>query len=30
MALAHQALEMSAPESPLDAALQRVLRQMKV
>ena len=30
MALAHQALEMTGPESPLDAALQRVLRQMKV
>ena len=30
MALAHQALEMSAPEAPLDAALRRVLRQMKV
>jgi cell division protein FtsA len=30
MALAHQALEMTATESPLDAALQRVLRQMKV
>jgi cell division protein FtsA len=30
MALAHQALEMSAPESPLDGALRRVLRQMKV
>jgi cell division protein FtsA len=30
MALAHQALEMAAPESALDAALQRVLRQMKV
>jgi len=30
MALAHQALEMMAPESPLDAALHRVLRQMKV
>jgi cell division protein FtsA len=30
MALAHQAIEMSAPESPLDAALRRVLRQMKV
>ena len=30
MALAHQALEMAGPESPLDAALQRVLRQMKV
>jgi cell division protein FtsA len=29
MALAHQVLEMSAPESPLDAALRRVLRQMK-
>jgi len=30
MALANQALEMTAPESPLDAALRRVLRQMKV
>ena len=30
MALAHQALEMSGPESALDAALRRVLRQMKV
>lgn len=30
MALANQALEMSAPEAPLDAALRRVLRQMKV
>ena len=30
MALAHQALEMSAPEQPLDGALRRVLRQMKV
>jgi cell division protein FtsA len=30
MALAHQALEMSGPESALDAALQRVLRHMKV
>jgi cell division protein FtsA len=30
MALAHQALEMSAPEAPLDGALRRVLRQMKV
>ena len=30
MALANQALEMSGPEAPLDAALQRVLRQMKV
>ena len=30
MALAHQALEMSAAEAPLDAALRRVLRQMKV
>jgi cell division protein FtsA len=30
MALAHQAIEMSAPEAPLDAALRRVLRQMKV
>ena len=30
MALAHQAIEMSAPESPLDGALRRVLRQMKV
>lgn len=30
MALAHQALEMTAPESPLDSALRRVLRQMKV
>src|SRR5215211_4000167 len=29
MALAHQAIEMSAPEAPLDAALRRVLRQMK-
>jgi len=30
MALAHQAIEMSAAEAPLDAALRRVLRQMKV
>ncbi len=30
MALANQALEMAAPEAPLDAALRRVLRQMKV
>ena len=30
MALAHQAIEMSAPEAPMDAALRRVLRQMKV
>ncbi len=30
MALAHQAIEMSMPESPLDGALRRVLRQMKV
>lgn len=30
MALAHQALEMSEPETALDAALRRVLRQMKV
>ncbi len=30
MALAYQALEMSATEAPLDAALRRVLRQMKV
>jgi len=30
MALANQALEMSAAESALDAALRRVLRQMKV
>ena len=30
MALAHQALEMTAAEAPLDAALRRVLRQMKV
>jgi cell division protein FtsA len=30
MALAHQAVEMAAPEAPLDAALRRVLRQMKV
>ena len=30
MALAHQVLEMSAPEAPLDGALKRVLRQMKV
>lgn len=30
LGLAHQALEMSAPEAPLDAALQRVLRAMKV
>lgn len=29
MALAHQALEMSAPEAPLDAVLRRVLRQLK-
>jgi cell division protein FtsA len=30
MALAHQALEMAAAEAPLDEALRRVLRQMKV
>ena len=30
MSLAHQALEMSEQEAPLDASLQRVLRQMKV
>ena len=30
MALAHQAIEMTAEEAPLDAALRRVLRQMKV
>ena len=30
MALAHQAIEMSGDEAPLDAALRRVLRQMKV
>ena len=30
MALAHQALEMGAAEAPLDAALRRVLRGMKV
>ena len=30
LGLAYQAIEMSAPESPLDAALRRVLRQMKV
>ena len=30
MALAHQALEMTAAEAPLDEALRRVLRQMKV
>ena len=30
MALAHQAIEMTAQENPLDAALRRVLRQMKV
>jgi cell division protein FtsA len=30
MALAHQAIEMSDIEAPLDAALRRVLRQMKV
>jgi cell division protein FtsA len=30
MGLAHQALEMGAAEAPLDAALRRVLRQMKV
>ena len=30
MALAHQALEMGAPETPLDGALKRVLRQLKV
>jgi cell division protein FtsA len=29
MALAHQVLEMSAAEAPLDGALRRVLRQMK-
>ncbi len=29
LALAHQALEMSAPEQPLDGALHQVLRQMK-
>jgi hypothetical protein len=30
LGLAHQALEMSAPEAPLDAALRHVLRAMKV
>ena len=30
VALAHQAIEMSSEESPLDAALRRVLRVMKV
>jgi len=30
LALAHQAIEMSATEAPLDAALRRVLRQLKV
>jgi hypothetical protein len=30
LGLAYQAIEMSAPEAPLDAALRRVLRQMKV
>ena len=30
MGLAYQAIELSAPEAPLDAALHRVLRQMKV
>jgi cell division protein FtsA len=30
MALAHQAVEMSGPQGALDAALNRVLRQMKV
>jgi cell division protein FtsA len=30
MALAHQAIEMSEPEAPLDSALRRVLRGMKV
>jgi cell division protein FtsA len=30
MGLAYQAIEMSQPEVPLDAALRRVLRQMKV
>ena len=30
MGLAYQAIEMSAQEAPLDAALRRVLRQMKV
>jgi cell division protein FtsA len=30
MGLAYQAIEMSAPEAPLDAALRRVLRQMNV
>jgi cell division protein FtsA len=30
LGLAFQAIEMSAPEAPLDAALRRVLRQMKV
>jgi cell division protein FtsA len=30
MALANQALQMTAPESPLDSALRRVLRAMKV
>jgi cell division protein FtsA len=30
LGLAHQALEMSAAEAPLDAALRRVLRAMKV
>ena len=30
MALARQAIEMAATESPLDAALRRVLRGLKV
>ena len=30
MALAHQAIEMAAPEAPLDAALRKVLRVMRV
>jgi cell division protein FtsA len=30
MALAYQAIEMSVPEAPLDAALRRVLRGMRV
>lgn len=30
LGLAYQAIEMSLPEAPLDAALRRVLRQMKV
>ena len=30
MALAYQAIELTSPEQPLDAALKRVLRGMRV